>query len=302
MNENKTNINWYPGHMAKTIKEIEADLKLVDLVIEILDARIPVSSQNPDINRIVKDKKKIVVLNKKDLAEEVETQRWINYYSKLGISAIDCDSSKEDDVKRVFKLIEKNMQEEKEKALLKGRNKIIRAMIIGIPNSGKSSFINRLSKTKAMASENRPGVTRQKQWLRLDNNIELLDTPGVLWPRIEDNKAALPLAFTGSIKDDILDSTELAYNLVKFLVENNYKKKLIERYDIDYNIVDEVLNSNNMEENEKIVEIMNLIGRKRGCIQSRGEINLEKTSNVIITDYRQGKLGRITLEKAKMED
>jgi len=297
MNENKTNINWYPGHMAKTIKEIEEDLKLVDLVIEILDARIPMSSRNPDITRIVGNKKKIIVLNKKDLAEDKETKKWIQHFYDENIPAIDCDSSKEDDIKKIYKLIDSTMQEEKEKALKKGRNKIIRLMVIGIPNSGKSSFINRISKKKAMIAENRPGVTRQKQWIRLENNIELLDTPGVLWPRLEDQKAALPLSFTGAIKDDLLDSVNLAYELVKRLIENNYKNNLIERYDMQYNDVEEIINSNSLEENEKIIEIMNLIGVKRGCIQRGGEVNLEKTANIIISDFRQGKLGKITLEK-----
>ena len=296
MNENKTNINWYPGHMAKTMKEIEENLRLVDLVVIILDSRIVRSSDNPEINKLIEKKNKIYVLNKKDLSEEAETEKWISYYSSKNIPAIATNCELEDDVKKVLKLIEKQSAEIKEKAADKGRNKIIRIMIIGVPNSGKSSFINRISKRKAATVGNRPGVTRQKQWIRLEENLELLDTPGVLWPKINNNNAALPLSFTGAIKDDILDLVEIAYELIKWMMENKYEENLKSRYDIKDEEIKEIFNSD-LEENEKIIEVMNIIGRNKGCLIKGGEIDLMKVSKLVITDFRSGKLGRITIEK-----
>jgi len=296
MNDNKTNINWYPGHMAKTMKEIEENLRLVDLVVIILDSRIVRSSDNPEINKLIEKKNKIYVLNKKDLSEEAETEKWISYYSSKNIPAIATNCELEDDVKKVLKLIEKQSAEIKEKAADKGRNKIIRIMIIGVPNSGKSSFINRISKRKAATVGNRPGVTRQKQWIRLEENLELLDTPGVLWPKINNNNAALPLSFTGAIKDDILDLVEIAYELIKWIMENKYEENLKSRYDIKDEEIKEIFNSE-LEENEKIIEVMNIIGRNKGCLIKGGEIDLMKVSKLVITDFRSGKLGRITIEK-----
>ena len=294
--ENVTNINWFPGHMAKTMKEIEENLRLVDLVVIILDSRIVRSSDNPEINKLIEKKNKIYVLNKKDLSEEAETEKWISYYSSKGIPAIATNCELEDDVKKVLKLIEKQSAEIKEKAADKGRNKIIRIMIIGVPNSGKSSFINRISKRKAATVGNRPGVTRQKQWIRLEENLELLDTPGVLWPKINNNNAALPLSFTGAIKDDILDLVEIAYELIKWMMENKYEENLKARYDIKDEEIKEIFNSD-LEDNEKIIEVMNIIGRNKGCLIKGGEIDLMKVSKLVLTDFRSGKLGRITVEK-----
>ena len=294
--ENITNINWYPGHMAKTMKEIEENLRLVDLVVIILDSRIVRSSDNPEINKLIEKKNRIYVLNKKDLSEEAETEKWISYYSSKGIPAIATNCELEDDVKKVLKLIEKQSVEIKEKAADRGRNKIIRIMIIGVPNSGKSSFINRISKRKAATVGNRPGVTRQKQWIRLEENLELLDTPGVLWPKINNNNAALPLSFTGAIKDDILDLVEIAYELIKWMMENKYEENLKSRYDIKDEEIKEIFNSD-LEDNEKIIEVMNIIGRNKGCLIKGGEIDLMKVSKLVLTDFRSGKLGRITVEK-----
>lgn len=179
-NSTKININWYPGHMAKTMKQVEADLKLVDIVIEILDARIPISSQNPEIQKLIKNKKRIIILNKSDLAEEKENQNWVKYFAKINIPAILCNSNNGDGVNRIISQINIMMQEERKMAEQKGRNKIARAMIIGVPNVGKSSFINRVSNKSAMQVGNKPGVTKSKQWIRLANNIELLDTPGIM--------------------------------------------------------------------------------------------------------------------------
>ena len=294
--ENVTNINWFPGHMAKTMKEIEENLRLVDLVVIILDSRIVRSSDNPEINKLIEKKNKIYVLNKKDLSEEAETEKWISYYNSKNIPAIATNCELEDDVKKVLKLIEKQSAEIKEKAADKGRNKIIRIMIIGVPNSGKSSFINRISKRKAATVGNRPGVTRQKQWIRLEENLELLDTPGVLWPKINNNNAALPLSFTGAIKDDILDLVEIAYELIKWMMENKYEENLKFRYDIKDEEIKEIFSSD-LEENEKIIEVMNIIGRNKGCLIKGGEIDLMKVSKLVLTDFRSGKLGRITVEK-----
>ena len=294
MNENKTNINWYPGHMLKTKKQIIEDLKLIDVVVELLDARIPKSSRNPDIQRIVQNKKRIVLLNKSDLAEEKETKKWIEYYKNNNTTAIACDANLGKGMKEILKQIDNAMEEEMQKAASKGRIKRnSRIMILGIPNVGKSSLINRLCNKKSAVVGNRPGVTKQKQWVRIDNNIELLDTPGVLWPKFEDENVALNLAYTGSIKDEVLETIEVSFKLLIYLY-NNYKSNLLERYKITEGELEQI---NSEDENEKIYNLMKLIGKKRGAVVSGGEINDEKTAKIILNDFRSGKLGRITLEK-----
>ena len=296
MNENKTNINWYPGHMAKTRKQIIEDLKLIDVVIELLDARIPISSQNPDMKEIVKNKKKIVLLNKCDLADENETKKWIEKYKNEGINAIAVDANSGKGINEVTRKIISIMQDELEKNTAKGRiGRKIRVMILGIPNVGKSSFINRVSKRTSAIVGNKPGVTRQKQWIRVDDRIELLDTPGVLWPKFESNEVALNLAFTGTIKDDILDKVEVAYYLLKYLLEN-YKENIIERYKLDKNQLEEILQNYDNPENENIMQIYNLIGKKRGAIVSGGNIDEQKVANIILEDFRTNRLGKITIE------
>ena len=294
MNENKTNINWYPGHMLKTKKQIIEDLKLIDVVVELLDARIPKSSRNPDIQRIVQNKKRIVLLNKSDLAEEKETKKWIEYYKNNNTIAIACDANLGKGIKEILKQIDNTMEEEMQKAASKGRIKRnIRIMILGIPNVGKSSLINRLCNKKSAVVGNRPGVTKQKQWVRIANNIELLDTPGVLWPKFEDEHVALNLAYTGSIKDEVLETIEVSFKLLIYLY-NNYKSNLLERYKITEGELEQI---NSEDENEEIYNLMKLIGRKRGAVVSGGEIDDEKTAKIILNDFRNGKLGRITLEK-----
>lgn len=289
---NKSAINWYPGHMLKTKKQIIEDLKLIDVIIEILDARIPIASQNPDIKQITANKKKIIVLNKSDLANEVETKKWIEFFKKLEITAIATDSNLGKGIKETLKLVQDIMQEELEKATMKGiKNKNIRIMICGIPNVGKSSFINRMINKKSAEVGNRPGVTKQKQWVRISTNIELLDTPGVLWPKFENQDISLKLAYTGTIKDELLDKTEIAYNLLKYLEKNN-KKELFERY----KLTDQEINSI-ISEDDDTIKLMNLIAKKRGAIISGGEIDYERTSAIILNDFRTGKIGRITLEK-----
>jgi len=263
MSENKTNINWYPGHMAKTKRQIIEDLKLIDVVIEILDARIPISSQNPDLAKMINKKKRIIILNKSDLADKIETEKWIDKFKKENIIAISVDSNTGNGINKILNAIYDVMKEELEKNAINGRvGKKVRVLILGIPNVGKSSFINRISKKTSAEVGNRPGVTRAKQWVKVDDKIELLDTPGVLWPKFESGEVALNLAYTGTIKDDILDKIEIAYCLLKYLLEN-YKENIIKRYSLDIENINNILNNEGQAENENIYEIMQLIGKKR---------------------------------------
>ena len=295
MRENNTNINWYPGHMAKTKKQIIEDLKLVDIVAEIVDARIPISSQNPDIKEIIKNKTKIIILNKSDLANEEENKKWISYFQSKKIPAILVDSVSGNGIGTVLKKVEEIYQANN--YAKKGRiGKSIRIMILGIPNVGKSSFINRIAKRTTAQVGNKPGVTRQKQWIKVSDKIELLDTPGVLWPKLDNETVALNLAFTGTIKDDILQTIEIGYQLLKTLLKE-YSQNLIERYKIEEQELDDIMQNTQLEENEKVLEVMNLIGKKRGAIMSGGQVNQERVATILLEDFRSGKLGRITLEK-----
>ena len=294
-----TSINWFPGHMAKTRRQITEDLKLVDVIVEILDARIPISSQNPEIQEIIKNKKKIIILNKSDLSDEKDSKKWINYFTKKGSRVVLANSNTGKGVDEVIRQIQKAMQNEIDEYKEKGRiGRKIRVMVVGIPNVGKSSFINRIAKKNSAGVANRPGVTKQKQWIRINENIELMDTPGVLWPKFESEEVALNLAFTGTIKDDILEITEIAYQLTKFLLKE-YKSNLLERYSLDENEVNEILQQEQAE-NQNIYEVMQLIGRKRGAIISGGNVDDEKTSRIILDDFRTGKLGKISLEKINL--
>ena len=291
MNENKTNINWYPGHMAKTKKQIIQDLKLIDIVIEILDARIPISSRNPDINGLTKNKKKIIILNKCDLADEKLNMEWVKKLSNEAITIL-TDANTGKGVDKIFKAIDELMKEEKERQAARGfKNKTTRLMILGIPNVGKSSFINRISKGNKLEVGNRPGVTRQKQWIRIGKNQELMDTPGVLWPKFESEEVALNLSFTGTIKDEILDKVEIAYQLLKTL-KDEYKENIKQRYKISEEELEEVSKKEN-----STYELMKLIGKKRGALVSGGNVNDEKTANIILDDFRSGRIGKISLEK-----
>lgn len=289
-----TNINWYPGHMAKTKKQIAEDLKLIDVVIELLDARIPKASRNPDLAEFVKNKKRLIVLNKSDLADKVETEKWIDYFRSKGIKAIAVDSNKGKGINQVEKNIQEMMKDEINQNASKGRiRKTIRVMILGIPNVGKSSFINRISKKTTMAVGNKPGVTRQKQWIRIGNQIELLDTPGVLWPKFESEEVGLNLAYTGSIKDDVLDKEEIAYKLIKYL-DTNYTEDFRNAYKI---AKEEISDSNNSS--QYYLNLMELIGRKRGALISGGRVDNLKVAGIILDEFRSGKIGKITLEKVK---
>ena len=290
--------SWFPGHMAKTRRQIAEDLKLIDVVVELLDARIPISSQNPEIAEITKGKKKIIVLNKCDLADEKENQKWISYFNQKQIPAVLADSNTGKGIENCLKQIENIMKEEIEKHAQKGRvGRKIKVMVLGIPNVGKSSFINRIARKTSAGVGNKPGVTKQKQWIRVNDKVELLDTPGVLWPKFENNEVALNLAFTGTIKESILEITEVAYYLVKFLLEN-YMSNLCEKYKLNEKYLKEIL-ERDLPENENIYEVMLQIGRKRGCIVSGGNVDDEKTSKIILDEFKNGKLGKITIEGVK---
>lgn len=279
------NIQWFPGHMAKTRRIIKSNLSLVDAVAEIFDARTPMSSSNPEMSSLTAGKPRIVLLNKCDLADEKATQIWVNFYNKKGITAlpIDCKSGK--GLKNFLPSVKnKVLKDILDKRAANGmRGAAIRLMVVGIPNVGKSSFINRMAGSKRAKVEDRPGVTRTKQWIKLDNGVELLDMPGVLWPKFEDQNTAVKLAFTGAISDNILDIETLAMKLLSYLAEF-YPNSLTERYKIDHNVADTGS------------VILEKVGRKRGMVISGGEINTERAAITILDEFRGGKLGRITLE------
>lgn len=292
----KMSIVWYPGHMAKTKRQIIEDLRLIDIVIELLDSRIPISSQNPNIAEITKNKKKIIVLNKCDLSDDRQNKKWVEYFKQKGIPAVLVDANSGRGIDECIREIERIMKVDLEEHAEKGRTgRRIRAMILGIPNVGKSSFINRISKRTTAGVGNKPGVTKQKQWIRINEKIELLDTPGILWPKFESEEVALNLCFTGSIKEEILDKMEIAYQLTKFLLEN-YRGKLCERYKIEESEIEKILSQEDKMENENIYEIMLLIGKNRGCIMSGGRVDEEKTARLILDEFKNGKLGKITIE------
>lgn len=284
-------IQWFPGHMAKTRKLIASNLSLVDAVVEIVDARLPLSSQNPEMDKMTKGKPRIVILNKSDLADERTTQLWIDYFRKNGKEAVAIDCKSGRGLKTIIPTIRKTILKE----LMEKRQKngmstsAVRLMIVGIPNVGKSSLINKMAGSKRAKVEDRPGVTRTKQWVKLDNNTELLDMPGVLWPKFEDQSIAVRLAFTGAISDDILDIETLAMKLLVYLAEN-YGNSLRERYKIE------------LTGEEDGLDLLETIGKKRGMMIAGGEVNIERAAIMILDEFRSGKLGKITLEVPPREE
>lgn len=280
------NIQWFPGHMTKTKRQIQASLKLVDAVAEILDARIPLSSKNPDLQKLIQNKPKVVLLNKCDMANQTATSRWIDYYASQGITAIavDCKSGK--GLNKFAPAVNNVLSERRERLKAQGMvNPMLRIMIVGIPNVGKSSFINRVAKQNRAKVEDRPGVTRGNQWYSIAKNIEMLDTPGVLWPKFDDKIVGERLAFTGAVKDQILDTELLAVRLLDFL-RSLKPADFIARFkleDIDLDAIDSY-------------ELLNVIGKKRGMLISGGEIDTERAAIMLLDEFRSGKLGRITLE------
>ena len=278
--------------MAKTKRQIAEDVKLIDIVAEIIDSRIPISSQNPDIKEIIKGKKRLIILNKSDLACEKENKKWVSYFENQNIPAVLVNSVTGAGISETINKI--NEIYDKEKYEEKGRvGKAIRIMILGIPNVGKSSFINRIAKRNTAQVGNKPGVTRQKQWIHVSDKIELLDTPGVLWPKLDNEKVALNLAYTGTIKNDILSITDIGYEFLK-LFQKKYLENLKERYKISDDELNNIFQLE--EEREKTLELMSLIAKKRGAIIAGGEIDYERVSNILLDDFRNAKLGRITLE------
>lgn len=290
----KSVINWYPGHMVKAQNEIKENLKLIDIVVEILDARIPISSQNPLVKELSKNKERIVVLNKADLADEKKTKEWMKYFEKLGILSIPCNSSNTADIKKIIDAIksvgEKIYKKKNENKAIK-INPIYRVLIIGIPNVGKSTLINKISGKNSAMVGNKPGVTKKKQWIRVGNNIDLLDTPGLLWPNLGDKQVGIKLALTGNIKQEILDVEELACNGIDFLREDEeYKKLIIEKYNLQ-----------TIREDELSYDLLEKIGKKRGCLISGGNVDMQKASKCFLDDFKNGKIGKITYDKIEEE-
>ncbi len=278
-------IQWFPGHMAKTRRSIKENLPLVDAVVEIIDARIPLSSQNPEMGRMTSGKPRLLVLNKKDMADPNITDKWIAYFKKQGIVAValDCKSGK--GLKAFNTALEdqllKDLIEQRKNKGMVGRP--IRVMVVGIPNVGKSSFINRMSGSRKAKVEDRPGVTRTKQWVKLGDKAEMLDMPGVLWPKFDDQSVAHKLAFTGAIKDDILDIETLAMMLLEYLMKN-YPSFLLQRYKME-------------QSDAPGKDLLETLGRKRGMLISGGEVNTERAAIMLLDEFRAGKIGCISLEK-----
>lgn len=279
------NIQWFPGHMNKTRRLLAENLKMVDVVIELLDARIPVSSKNPEIDNIVKNKPKIIVLNKCDLADKEISDNWKKWYNSKGYTSIFVNSINGTGIKQLKNKMRDMMKERIEKDRQRGRIfRPVKAMIVGIPNVGKSSLINKIAGRGSAVTGDKPGVTRGKQWINVNDEIQLLDTPGILWPKFEDKKVGINLAITGAIKDDILDIVEMASALFEILSEN-YPEHIIKRYKLD------------TIENKTGFEILKEAGEKRGCIASGGEIDMMRISAIVLDEFRSGKIGRISLEQ-----
>lgn len=283
------NIQWFPGHMTRTRRKIQESLKLVDAAVEIVDARIPMSSRNPEMDSLTVGKPRLVILNKADLADEASTKRWMAYFRSQGLAALAVDCKTGRGCNQFEGALRELLKDLVEKWESKGAHRTIRAMIVGIPNVGKSSFINRMNRGGKAKVEDRPGVTRQNQWFVIEGGTQLLDTPGVLWPKFEDQMVAMRLAFTGAIKDAVLDIEEMACELLGVL-RKDYPSVLVERYKLS-----EPLNEDNWE-------LLQDIGRKRGMLISGGEINTERAAIMLLDEYRGGKLGRITLEQPPVRE
>ena len=286
MSEAQT-IQWFPGHMTKTRRKIQASLKLVDAVAELIDARIPVSSRNPELHKIIENKPRIILMNKCDMADPSQTARWVSYYQKEGVLAIpvDCKSGRglNQFIPKVRELLKDHIIQWEQKGMV---NRTIRVMIVGIPNVGKSSFINRMAKQNRAKVEDRPGVTRGNQWFTIGKAFDLLDTPGVLWPKFDDPNVGEKLAFTGAVKDQIVDTEQLASRLLEVL-RDEYSAMLAARYKLEKYDLRPLQG----------YELLELIGRKRGMLASGGEIDTERASIMVLDEFRSAKLGKITLEQ-----
>ena len=278
---------WYPGHMTKARRMMQENIKLIDLIIELVDARVPLSSRNPDIDELGKNKARLILLNKADLAEDRRNDEWMEYFKKQGYSVVKVNSKKGGGIKSIQSVIQEACKEKMERDRKRGiLNRPVRAMVVGIPNVGKSTFINALAGKACAKTGNKPGVTKGKQWIRLNKNVELLDTPGILWPKFEDQEVGIRLAFVGSIKDDILNMEELALTLIGYLKEK-YPGVLNARYEVS--------------EEEENLGVLEGIARARGCLKKGEELDYAKASGILFDDFRSGKLGRTTLEWAPAE-
>ena len=276
------NFQWYPGHMTKAKRQMQEDIKLIDLVIELVDARIPLSSRNPDIDELGKNKYRLILMNKADLADKSATDKWSDYFRKKGFFVVSLDARTKNSMKSITDIVMEACKEKIERDRRRGiKNRPVRAMVVGIPNVGKSTFINSYAGKACAKTGNKPGDTNGKQWIRLNKNIELLDTPGILWPKFEDQMVGLRLALIGSIKDEILNVDELAVELIKIL-KMSYPGTLNNRYEVN--------------EDNDITDIIFEIAKNRNCIQKGGEADYSKTCALLIDDFRSGKLGKLTLE------
>ena len=283
MDAEHMNIQWYPGHMTKTRRQIEADLKMVDAVCEIVDARIPISSRNPDIDAICGNKPRIIVMNRMDLADDDTTKRWMQYFRNKGYAAVATDCKTKKGISNFQPAVRSVLKEKIERNAAKGMNKPLKVMIVGIPNVGKSTLINQISGRKGAKAENRPGVTRGKQWVTVDSGLLLLDTPGILWPKFEDPNVGMMLAYTGAVKEGVIDLEELASHLMELMLRF-YPHTLKDRYKVE------------AEQGTPGYMLLEEAGRKRGYLLARGEIHTERMAKVFLDEYRSGKLGRFTLE------
>ncbi len=279
---------WYPGHMTKAKRMMQENMKLIDLVIELVDARVPLSSRNPDIDELGKNKARMILLNKSDMAEEKWNDAWTEYFKAKGYHVVKVNSKKGTGIKSIQGVIAEACKEKIERDRKRGiLNRPVRAMVVGIPNVGKSTFINALAGKAAAKTGNKPGVTKGKQWIRLNKSVELLDTPGILWPKFEDQEVGLRLAFIGSIKDEILNTEELAAELIGFM-NQNYAGVLGEKYSIDGD--------------ENAYVMLEQIARSRHCLVRGSELDTEKAASLLLDDFRNGRIGRFTLEYPEAEN
>ncbi len=279
------NIQYFPGHHTKTQRQIEADIKLVDLVAEVIDARIPMSSRNPDVDQLTVGKPRMIVLNRADQADPAQNKAWTAYFKKQNWNVLETNAKSGAGVNQFPAAVRAVLKEQIAAWQAKGQvGRPIRVMVVGVPNVGKSTFINKVARRKSAKAENRPGVTRGKQWVTIDRGLELLDTPGILWPKFEDQQIAMRLAFTGAIKDDVLDIDDLACELMELLVQR-YPSVIQEKYKLT------------ISEPMRGWEALELVGRKRGFLISGGEVDLSRAARLLLDDYRSGKLGRFTLER-----
>ena len=293
------NIQWYPGHMTKTRRQMEADLKLIDLVAELIDARIPLSSRNPDIDNIVGDKPRLVVLNRADQADPAGNRAWGAYFREKGIPVLETDAKTGRGVNQFSAVIHTALADQIAKWQAKGQvGRPVRAMVVGVPNVGKSTFINKVAKRKSAKAGDRPGVTRGKQWVAVDSSLDLLDTPGILWPKFEDQTTGMHLAFTGAVKDDILDVEALACRLMNLLAKR-YPDALAQRYKIEAPDWDALCEEQGGMGDMEVIygyEVLRRAARKRGFLISGGECDTDRMAHILLDEFRGGKLGNFTLE------